>query len=232
MISPRLLRRGDTSSEHPGLIFFRYNEGREKWVTPKRFEAERENKKRIQAKRRATPEYKAKMREYFRTYNRLPKQIAYRSEFYKQPHVREKVRATHKERSANDLQYKIALICRARVKSALRDRKFRKTNTTAELIGCSFDFFRGWIESQFQPGMSWENYGSKPGQWEVDHITPIAIFPLEIESERKRAFHYTNCVPMWAEKNRAKNDFIEHNGERVRARDLRKQNIVPFQVAA
>ncbi len=202
------------------------------WISPEQRKRKQTLAKAVDKKWKQSPAGQKYMRDYFREYNQLPEQKQYRSEFYKQPHVRAKIRATHKDRFANDLQYRIAFICRSRVKTALRDRKVRKKSKTTELIGCSFDFFRGWIESQFEAGMNWQNYGNKPGQWEVDHAVPIAGFRLEIESELRQAFHYSNCRPMWSVANRAKNDFIQHNGQTLRARDVRKQNIIPFTKAA
>jgi hypothetical protein len=69
-----------------------------------------------------------------------------------------------------------------------------KTEKTFELIGCSPTEFRSYIEKMFVDGMAWENYG----KWHVDHIIPISSFDLNILEERQKAFHYTNCQPLWA----------------------------------
>lgn len=266
-------KRGDSCEKFPGLLFFRYNRGKEMWVTPDRFEIERENKKRIQAKRRKTPKYKSKMREYFRTYYHRPYQKAKQAAYYRRPEVRtrynkkyaadpvlrarmsaysktdkaietrrlgrqrrkEKIKSWQKKyhalKMATDAAYKLRHTYRRRIQIAFRSQGIRKNSRTAKMLGCSFEFFRGWIENQFSEGMHWKNYGNKPGQWEIHHVAPIAAFRLEIPDERDRAFHYSNCKPLWSEANRALSDKIEVDGKQIQARKLRG-NIIPFKQSA
>jgi len=60
------------------------------------------------------------------------------------------------------------------------------------------------LERQFQPGMSWDNYG-KDG-WEIDHIVPRSAFnytePEHIDF--KRCWALENLQPLWASENRSK----------------------------
>jgi len=225
-------KRGDISTEHPGKLFFRYNRALEVWVTPEVMERKRINARRIDKRWKKSPAGREYMRDYFREYNKLPSQVEYHSQFYKQPHVRARIRKIHHLRSENDIEYRIAIICRSSIRAAFRRQGIRKATKAEKLLGCTSEFFRGWIESQFKYGMSWENYGSGEGQWSVDHVKPISGFSLQDESECLKAFHYSNCSPMWAKENMSKSDFITHNGRRIRARDLRKQNIIPFTIAA
>lgn len=139
-------------------------------------------------------------------------------------------REYQRNKRSTDPTTRIAHCCRNRIRMALIEAGVRKTGRTAQMLGCSFEFFRGWIQAQFTEGMSFSNYGNKKSQWNIDHIIPISRFNLEIESERNRAFHYTNCQPKWSHENRAKSDFIEHEGKQVRAREIR--NIIPFQQVA
>lgn len=50
--------------------------------------------------------------------------------------------------------------------------------------------------------MSWDNYG-KLG-WHCDHIKPCASFNLNLESEQRLCFNYTNYQPLWAKDNWSK----------------------------
>ena len=54
------------------------------------------------------------------------------------------------------------------------------------------------IEAQWEPGMTWDNYGNKPGQWSIDHIKPFA----DIDSSDHLAVinnnHYSNMRPTWS----------------------------------
>lgn len=62
-------------------------------------------------------------------------------------------------------------------------------------LGCSVDEAREHLEGQFTTGMSWENYGFRG--WHIDHIRPLASFNMNIEEDRRAAFHYTNLQPLW-----------------------------------
>ena len=72
---------------------------------------------------------------------------------------------------------------------------------SAELTGCTGKELRAYLESQFQDGMTWENYGSK---WHVDHKRPIASFDLSNMEQVRACFYYTNLQPLWAHDNLAK----------------------------
>lgn len=82
---------------------------------------------------------------------------------------------------------------------------------TIEMLGCSLTDFVIYLESKFEVGMSWENYGNKKGQWSVDHIIPCAIFDLTKLEHRLRCFHFSNLQPMWHIKNMRKNAKITTN---------------------
>ena len=75
-----------------------------------------------------------------------------------------------------------------------------KSDKTLELLGASVTFVKKYLESLFQPGMSWDNYG----EWHVDHIIPCASFDLNDPEQQKKCFHYTNLQPLWAADNIAK----------------------------
>ncbi len=70
-----------------------------------------------------------------------------------------------------------------------------KSQSTLELLGCSLEELKIYLESLFQEGMTWENYG-KFG-WHIDHIKPCAAFNLLDLEEQKKCFHYTNLQPLW-----------------------------------
>lgn len=73
-----------------------------------------------------------------------------------------------------------------------------------ELIGCELSTLKEHLESQFKPGMSWENYGD----WHVDHIRPCSSFDLTKNEEQQKCFHYSNLQPLWAHENLKKSNFI------------------------
>ncbi|NCA30812.1 MAG: HNH endonuclease, partial [Chitinophagia bacterium] len=76
------------------------------------------------------------------------------------------------------------------------------SNRTSELLGCSLQDFKLYIESLWTKGMNWNNYG-KFG-WHLDHIQPCASFDLTDPSQQKKCFHYSNIQPLWAKDNWSK----------------------------
>jgi len=111
-----------------------------------------------------------------------------------------------RHKRATDPLFKITRSLRDRFKNALRSKRLAKTESPIELIGCSIPELRRYLENQWMPGMSWENYGLKG--WHIDHSRPIKSFDLTQEEERRTCFHYTNLQPLWAADN-LKKRFIE-----------------------
>lgn len=112
-------------------------------------------------------------------------------------HIREYNNKHHSDRIKNDINYRLRFRLRGRIWKALKGKN--KSATTMELIGCSFDELKQYLELKFKPGMSWENYG-KNG-WAVDHIIPCAFFDLTDRTEQKICFHYSNLQPLWEKEN-------------------------------
>lgn len=97
-------------------------------------------------------------------------------------------------RYRKDINFKLRMLCRNRIFYALKGVKSKQTE---ELIGCSFDFLKQYLELKFQVGMSWDNYGT----WHIDHIKPLNSFDLKKENELKKACNYKNLQPLWATDN-------------------------------
>lgn len=74
---------------------------------------------------------------------------------------------------------------------------------TWEMVGCDFETFLAHIQSQFEEGMTMDNYGHRGGCWNIDHIVPISTAKTNDDIERLN--HYTNLRPMWASDNYKKN---------------------------
>lgn len=78
--------------------------------------------------------------------------------------------------------------------------KGSRPGCSIELLGCTVAEARAHIEAQFAPGMTWENHG----EWEIDHIKPIAGFDLTDPEQVRACAHYTNLQPLWMADNRSK----------------------------
>lgn len=81
-----------------------------------------------------------------------------------------------------------------------------KSNRFNKTLGCTKEEFRIYIESKFQSGMNWDNYGFYG--WHIDHIYPISRAYEEGPEAFSRACHYTNLQPLWAKDNLSKSDKI------------------------
>lgn len=103
-------------------------------------------------------------------------------------------------RRKNDINYKVRMNLSIRLCLALKG--ICKSKSTIQLLGCSIKDLRKHLQSKFQPGMSWSNYG----KWHIDHIRPCAKFDLSKKSEQCKCFHYTNLQPLWAKDNLKKSN--------------------------
>lgn len=99
----------------------------------------------------------------------------------------------------------IAKRARKRLWGALYEQGVLKQKKSFDLIGCTPEFLMGWLESQFNDGMTWENYGrdffNNYKSWHMDHIKPCNTFNLSNEEELNKCFHYTNLRPLWESDN-------------------------------
>lgn len=113
-----------------------------------------------------------------------------------------------KKKSATDIQFRLKRVLRSRLRCAIKDNL--KTGSAVRDLGCSVDFLKEYIEKQFKPGMTWENWGYRG--WHLDHIKPLALFKLEDRNEFLTACHYTNLQPLWGLENILKSDtYVESN---------------------
>lgn len=101
-------------------------------------------------------------------------------------------------RYSKDINFKLASILRTRINKILT--RNMRPKSVIDSVGCSINELKTHLESKFQPGMSWYNYG----EWHIDHVRPLSSFDLTDEIEYKEACHYTNLQPLWAADNLSK----------------------------
>jgi hypothetical protein len=105
------------------------------------------------------------------------------------------VSANSKRRRLEEPSYRIACNLRKRLWDVLKGNI--KCGSAIEDLGCTPDELKAYLESLFEPGMSWDNYGSKEGQWSIDHVYPLSKVDLTDRDQFLKVNHYTNLKPMW-----------------------------------
>lgn len=142
---------------------------------------------------------KAKIKKRYQKYRQENKEkIKKRYKEYRQKNkekIKEKVNKYLKNRRMTDINFKIRCNLRTRVWEAVKNNY--KHAKTLELLGCSIEFLKQYLESKFKPGMTWENYGD----WHIDHIKPCVSYNLADPEQQRECFHYTNLQPLWAHEN-------------------------------
>lgn len=119
---------------------------------------------------------------------------------------RETLNEYHRKWKANkretDSSFKIKSNISRRIRYELNTLlKGKKTKRTTELLGCSIEELKSYIELKFIDNMSWDNYGSI---WEIDHIIPCASWDFSKAFENKCCWNYRNLQPLIKDKNRSK----------------------------
>ena len=97
----------------------------------------------------------------------------------------------------NNINFKLSDILRSRLRHAIKNNQ--KSGSAVKDLGCSIDDLKKYLESKFQPGMSWDNHGFRG--WHIDHIRPLSNFDLSVREQFLIACHYTNLQPMWWRQN-------------------------------
>jgi hypothetical protein len=135
-----------------------------------------------------------KRKEYERRGDILNARVKARS---KRPEVRAKIREynSHPQRK---LHSNVSRAIRTAIGLSKDGRKWEL------LVGYTRAELTAHLESQFQPGMTWENYGV--GGWEIDHIRPQASFSFTTpeDAQFKECWALSNLQPLWMPDNRSK----------------------------
>jgi hypothetical protein len=110
----------------------------------------------------------------------------------------DKTRENHKnymkKRRSEDINFRLIDNYRSRINVALKGEA--KEESFIQLLGCSIEEFKLYLEKQFNENMNWDNYG-KDKYWEIDHTIPLS---------KGGSFHYTNTSPMPILQNRSKSN--------------------------
>lgn len=99
-------------------------------------------------------------------------------------------------------------------KNFILKKKTKKIIRAEELLGCSIEQFKQYIEQQFKPWMNWNNWGKITGKenetWQLDHRKAIAN--VNTEEELQEANRWYNFQPLCSLRNvrKGKHTFIKN----------------------
>ena len=164
----------------------------------------RVNKERLQANCRAwykanrekaletAKKWKKENPEKCREYVRRRQEANPQEQFFKNKKFRQKNPHYQRERSKVDIDYKLAVNLRHRLRRSIKE--LPKRGSAVDDLGCSIPELKVHLETLFLPGMSWANYG----EWHIDHILPLSSFDLTDLVQLRKACNYKNLQPLWA----------------------------------
>lgn len=185
-----------------GKIFWSYSKRNGKiieyWIAEEQYKKlTAREKNRSRARYKKNPE--SNLASCKRWYQRNKEYKLNKCKKYRQAN-RELYRDYIQKRRKESPLYRCSSGIRSLVIGCMKNGGFKKSTKTSEILGCSFEEFKFHIESQFQPGMSWENRS----EWHIDHIMPVSM--AKTYDEVVRLNHYKNLRPMWAHENLRKAD--------------------------
>jgi len=142
--------------------------------------------------------YRKKNKNYYKEYRKNNEKSI--KEYRKSDVYKIKINIYKKKKRKENIMFKLKANLRTRVYS-LMVGKYEKNSTTEELLGAKYETVKQYIESTFQDGMNWDNYGACKGDkcdevWHIDHKIPLAS--ANTQKEIEKLFHYTNLQALWA----------------------------------
>jgi hypothetical protein len=118
--------------------------------------------------------------------------------------IKEQYNKSVKKRKAVDELFRLKCRVRSSISKTLKRFNVNKNDKTSDILGCSFEEFKIYLESKFESWMNWDNYGKYNGTegygWDIDHIEPLSSAKTE-ESVFKLC-NYTNLQPLCSKINR------------------------------
>ena len=155
-------------------------------------------------KRRKTKEYQEVRKKY---QNKNRKRLTEKHYEYVQKN-KEKVNKYNndlrKKHKKEDPLFKLSCAIRTNISLHIKRNGYSKKSKTVQILGCSYEEFKRHLESQFEEGMTWDNYGRNG--WHIDHIYPVS--KAKDERHLIELNHYTNLQPLWEKDNLSKGNKI------------------------
>jgi hypothetical protein len=108
------------------------------------------------------------------------------------------------KRRKNDPMFKLITNIRNLIYNSFYYNGYSKESKTENILDCSYEELKNYLESKFENWMTWENKGLYNGEfnygWDIDHIIPVSS--VRTEEELIKLNHYTNLQPLCSKLNR------------------------------
>ena len=137
-------------------------------------------------------------KKYFEEYNKLNYEKEKERKLKWSRDNKEYSNNYQKQRKKEDILFRLKTNIRTSVNRYLK----YKSKHTFDIVGCTPQFLKEHLETQFIDGMTWENRS----EWHIDHIIPLSS--AKTEDELYMLCHYKNLQPLWAEDNLKKSNKI------------------------
>lgn len=116
------------------------------------------------------------------------------------------------------------------LRSSLLDNIYKQKHTE-EYLGTPILQVKSWLESNFEEGMTWQNYGTI---WQIDHTVAVSLFDCKEDIDKFICFNWKNLYPMFAAENKQKYntiilDVINNRKERLKEFCIRKNILSEFE---
>ncbi len=120
---------------------------------------------------------------------------------------KDKINERNKNRRKFDVHFKLKENIRNLIKNSIKFYGGKKNTKTVQILGCTNEEFKLYLESKFEPWMNWYNYGNpKDGvlelnkTWDIDHMIPLSS--SKSKEDLIKLNHYTNLQPLCSYNNR------------------------------
>ena len=126
------------------------------------------------------PEIKRKKQQYNEQYFSKPetkqKRQQYNEHYCSKPENKKRQNQNRKYKRQINLSFRLNDTISSSVRRSLHSNK--QGNHWETLVGYTQKQLKQHLEQQFEPWMSWYNYGNKKGCWSIDHKIPVSLYNI------------------------------------------------------
>ena len=149
---------------------------------------------------------KERFKEYYE--NNKEVMIDRSKEWYKnnKEYRLEYIRQYKKDRTEKDVYFRLRIVVSSIIRSYLKKNHKVKNSKTWSKIFYTPEQLKKHLESQFEPWMSWDNYGTynrNEKTWQIDHVYPQSKLPYD-------SLDHPNFQKCWALENLRPLDSMEN----------------------